>query len=183
MMNVSPGFGISEVTSFSGSASANDPDGDSVSYNWQVGSTSLSGSNFTSAIRGDGNVSVLLTVSDGRGQQATDTRNVTVGSMNGTWTFAITGSCTGQFQMTFTQTGSNITGTSFYPQTLCGVPTGTRGRTDPAVVNSIDANGNVVVREKADVFSDWTFRGVMDASGRRITGTYGPPSGSFVATK
>lgn len=45
-----------------------------------------------------------------------------------------------------------------------------RGQVDPAQPGRIDAEGNLELRVKLSVFTDFTFRGRMDQSGRRITG-------------
>jgi hypothetical protein len=45
------------------------------------------------------------------------------------------------------------------------------GKIDPAEPGRIDVGGNVTMRVKQGGFSDWYFTGVMDTSGRKITGT------------
>jgi hypothetical protein len=98
-------------------------------------------------------------VSDGKGGTTTDSRTFVCGSMTGTWagTFDVW-----HFTSALTQAGSLITAT--YADEL-GV-----GKLDPAVNNTIDASGNVKLRYKQSVYSDFTFTGTMDSTGRKVTG-------------
>ena len=64
--------------------------------------------------------------------------------------------------MTLTPTGPALTGT--YTDTLGS------GRTDPAQPGSVNAHGAFEMRIKQGPFTDWNFRGQMDATGSRLTG-------------
>jgi hypothetical protein len=66
--------------------------------------------------------------------------------------------------MVLTQNGSTITGT--YNDSVAGP-----GKLDPASPGTIDAAGNVTLRVKQGSFSDFTFRGTLNAAGNRVTGT------------
>lgn len=171
-MIVTPSYGVSGLTIFSGAASATDTNNDPLTYTWTFGSAALTGANVSGVISGDGAVAVRLTVTDGRGGTATDTKTLTIGTMTGTWNVApISGSCpTTAYVMTLTQTGGTITGTALFPGTWCHVPAGTSGTTDPAEPGIITAAGAVTIRVKAGRFSDFYMRGTMDSSGRVVTG-------------
>jgi cytochrome c len=86
-MTVSPGFAVAQLTTVSYAASATDADGDSLTYVWDFADgTSATGA---AVVHTYGNVfglrSARLTVSDGRGGTASDTRAVTVGNLSGLW--------------------------------------------------------------------------------------------------
>ena len=67
-------------------------------------------------------------------------------------------------QPTLTQDNNGrITGT--YSDSTFG-----SGQLDPAAVNTINAQGAIEIRVKQGPFNDWTFRGQMDQTARRITG-------------
>jgi hypothetical protein len=156
---MTPSFGIAQLTQFSFSGSASDPDGDAISFAWDVAGNPFSGTNGTITFSGGGNGTARLTVTDSKGATATDTRTFVVGSPTGTWTGTFS---SWTFTSHLTQSATAITGD--YSDQLGP------GRLDPAVANTIDANGNVKLRYKQAVYSDFTFTGTMDATGRRITG-------------
>ena len=160
-MNFAPAFGIAQLTRFSFNASASDPDGDAISYAWDVAGNPFTGTNDSITFSGGGSGTARVTVTDSKGATATDTRTFVVGSMTGAWT----GSIPGYTNLTFSLTQANtvVTGT-FFEQDFGA------GKIDPAAPGSIDGDGNVQMRFKLAVFSDFTFRGRMDSSGRRITG-------------
>ena len=160
-MSVTPSFGISELTSFTYSASATDPNGDSVSYSWDLAGTPATGPAGTITFAGSGMGTIRLTVTDSRGGSVSDNRTVTLGSMTGTWRGS--GVQLGQFTMTLTQTVARVTGS--YVDNVFGA-----GQIDPAQPGSINASGRVEMRIKQGRFTDFTFRGDMDGSGRRVVG-------------
>ena len=158
-MNFAPGFGIAQLTQFNFNASASDPDGDVVSYAWDVAGNSFSGTNGSITFSSGGNGTARVTVTDSKGASATDTRSFVVGSGTGRWSGSWD---VWVFTSNLTQNGGILVGD--YADQLGA------GRLDPAVANTIDANGNVRLRYKQAVFSDFTFTGTMDSTGRRITG-------------
>jgi immune inhibitor A len=167
-MTFSPSFGIMNLTAFAYGSAASDPDGDTVTYSWNIaGNTSTSASGQITFANG-GNGVATLTISDGKGGSANDSRQFIVGTMAGTWSGTLIGS---PFIMVLAQpTGGVITGTWSLP----GTPFS--GQLDPAALNRIDGNANVSMRIKVTAgggpggFSDFTFTGTMDSSGTRLTG-------------
>ena len=158
-MSITPAFGIAQLTQFAFSASASDPDGDAISFVWDVAGNPFSSTSGTITFSNGGTGTATLTVTDSKGATASDTRTFVVGSATGTWSGTFSSWI---FTSHLTQTATLITGD--YSDQLGP------GRLDPAVANSIDASGNVKLRYKQAVFSDFTFTGTMDATGRRITG-------------
>ena len=165
--SVGPGFGISQVSSFTLTSAAVDPDGDPLTYRWEFPGGALSSASGSVVMSGDGAAAVRLTVTDTGGRSATATQSVTLGSMGGTWTGD---SHCGRFEFTFTQTGTRVTGSGRTIQPWCNAQAGTLFATDPAEPGRIDASGNVEIRFKAGNFIDAYLRGQMDSSGRRVTG-------------
>jgi hypothetical protein len=160
-LNFGPSFGVAELTQFSFNASASDPDGDSMTYSWDVAGNPFSGTSGTIVFSSGGSGTARLTVTDSKGMSSTDTRTFTVGSMTGRWIGSIPGYTNLLFDLQ--QSGAIVTGT-FFEQFFGS------GKIDPAQTGRIDADGNIEMRFKLSVFTDFTFRGRMDSTGRRITG-------------
>lgn len=174
-MSFTPSFGIQQLTTFSFSASASDPDGDSVSYAWDISGFTFSNSSGNVFFTSGGTGTARLTVSDGKGLSSTDTRTVIVGSATGNWVGSF-----GNWNMTSNLTQTNGTITGNYGDQLGP------GTLDAFAANTIDANGNITLRYKQATFDDFTFTGTMDISGRRITGVVngsGYSNQPFVMTK
>jgi PKD domain len=168
-ISVTPSFGISGLTVFTLNSSANDADGDPLTYRWTYGNSSYTGASTSTPMSGDGAVSVQLTVTDGKGGTASDSRNVTMGTMSGVWNVIMPFCSNGTgLQMTLNQTGGTVTGTFYLPVQFCAGTAGSTGKTDPAEPGTIDANGNVNIRLKIGAFIDFYIRGKMDSTGRRI---------------
>jgi hypothetical protein len=89
----------------------------------------------------------------------TDTRSFIVGSMTGSWLGSYPAF---DFTSNLQQSNSRVTGD--YSDRLGS------GRLDPDFSNTIDSDGNVVLRNKQGNFLDFTVRGRMDQTGRRIPG-------------
>jgi len=157
-------FGISELSTFQGSVSVADADGDTVTVTWDIGGLAATGTAWTKTLIGNGTYTVTVTATDGKGGSATDTRSCTVGNMAGQWTGILGPAALGNYQFTLTQTLGVIQGTYF--DTTFGA-----GKIDPAEPGRIDVNGNVTMRVKQGPFSDWYFTGVMEPSGRKVSGT------------
>jgi hypothetical protein len=152
-------FGIQSLTTFQFSASASDPDGDAVTYTWDIAGNAFTGATGSATFSNGGSWTARITVTDGKGGSTTDSRTFVCGTMTGTWTGTFD---VWHFTSVLTQAGSVVTGT--YSDEL-GV-----GKLDPASSNTIDASGNVKLRYKQSVFSDFTFTGTMDSSGNKVTG-------------
>lgn len=152
-------FGIQQLSQFSFSASATDANGDALTYAWDLAGNAASGSSGTMFFSSGGSGTARVTVSDGKGGTATETRTFVVGSMSGAWRGVYPGY---EFTSNLTQNGSRVTGD--YRDQLGD------GTLDPAYANTIDADGNVVLRYKQGIFLDFTMRGRMDETGRRISG-------------
>jgi len=169
-LNVTPGFGVSQLSSFTYNASATDPDGDPVTYTWDLAGNPATGQTGAITFTGGGTGVLRLTVTDSKGSSATDTRAVTVGTMSGNWSFFLPGQ--GTLLLNLTQTNAFVTGTFVVaPGGFGNVAPGTSGRTDPAQPGSINGNGVVVIRLKVGPFADFTMTGTMDSTGQRITGS------------
>jgi hypothetical protein len=168
-MNITPGFGVSQLTPFTFNAAASDPDGDAVSYTWDLAGTAASGSTGSITFTGGGTGLIRLTVTDGKGGTATDTRTIVVGSMSGNWTLTVPG--TGVLQLSLTQAVTFISGTFIVaPGGFGNVAPGATGRTDPAEPGTINGNGTVRIRIKVGAFQDATLNGTLDSTGTRVTG-------------
>jgi len=162
-LNASPAFGVSQLTSFSFSASGSDPDGDSLTYTWDFGDgTTGTGQAFSKTYAGTGVATVRVTVSDGKGGSATDTRTVTVAGATGTWRSVQAPSALGWVRLFLTQAGSNVTGS--YQDAAYS------GQIDPAQPGRIGTDASIELRFKVAFYTDFTFRGTIDASGRRMSG-------------
>jgi hypothetical protein len=163
-MSVSPDNGMSQITAFVFNGAATDPDGDQVTYTWNFGDgVQGTGAALTKTYGGSGQAIVTLTVTDGRGGTASDTRTIIVKSMSGSWRSTQADENIGTFNFTLTQTGGTVTGN--YTDTTFGA-----GRIDPAQAGRVDANGAFEMRVKQAQFTDFTFRGTLDSSGTRATG-------------
>lgn len=198
-INVTPNFIVAGLGTVTGSATATDPDGDSLTFVWEVssnnagpqssGSTQVTynGSNFTHLATGGGLQTARVTVSDGRGGSVTEAREFGVANMTGTYRVELPQLCIGEsFTFTGTQTGGNFTGTANFPSTFCNVPIGTVGQTDPAVLHTISTSGAIVFRLKVGIFIDMILTGQFAANGRTITGTVqgtAVPNTPFTMTK
>lgn len=171
-VSVTPSFGVSGLSTFTANAYATDANNDPLTYTWTFGSSSLAGASVSGTITGDGSVPVKVTVTDGKGGSATDTRSVTIGSLSGIWDVVVPSTCGADgYSATLTQsTAGRVSGSFFFTRQWCNVPAGTTGFTDPAEPGTISATGAVTIRMKIGYFTDSLMRGTMGTSGRVITG-------------
>jgi hypothetical protein len=177
-MNIAPGFGIMGLTTFSYAASASDPDGDAVTYTWDIAGNPSSGTSGSITFSNGGSGLARLTVTDTRGATATDTRSFVVGDMTGRW-LVTSGILSGaSFRLTQSPFGT-VTG-SF---TLPGFGS---GNTDPAQPGHITAGATLSMRVKLAPFTDFTMTGTMEPNGVRVNGALqgsGFNGESFTLTK
>jgi hypothetical protein len=161
-ISVNPTFGIAQITAFSFSGTASDPDGDQVSYSWDIAGNAFTTSSATITFSSGGNGLVTLTVSDGKGGTASDSRTFIVGTMAGNWTGFLNGV---PITVSLTQPAAGIIAGTWSQTAGSGV-------LDPATVNKIDASGNVTMRFKVSQgrFNDFTITGTLDQTGVRFIG-------------
>jgi hypothetical protein len=170
-MNFSPTFLVSGLTTFQGTGSASDADGDALSFTWSIGSLTLNGQQVSGTLTGDGNFTARLTVNDTRGGSASDTRQATLGTMAGNWNVTLPSSCgNASFPLSLTQNAGVVLGQGTSVMTVCAAPPGSLFRIDPAEPGRIDANGNVELRVKVGIFLDFYIRGPMQNNGRSVAG-------------
>lgn len=169
--------GIAQLTSFSFTASASDPDGDPVSVSWNFGDgTTGTGNAVSRTYTNGGTMTVVATASDNKGAStAASGITVNVGSMTGTWSGTVNlNSClpgvTKPSTAVLTQVGSSVTGTVSLPQGLCRFTPGS-APTDPAEPGTISGTGAVRIRVKIPPFTDVYFQGQMDSTGRTVSGS------------
>lgn len=162
-MNFAPAFGIMGQTQFAFNASASDPDGDTLTYAWDVAGNAFTGTNGNIVFTTGGSGTARLTVTDSKGLTVSDTRNFTVGTMTGGWLVTSGFLAGATFNLTQTTAG-NVTGSFSLP----GIG---NGNTDPAQPGRIDSNGALTMRVKIGPFTDFNMNGTMDNTGVRITGS------------
>jgi hypothetical protein len=174
--SVSPTFGVSGLTLINMSASATDPANNPLTYTWSYGNSTATGSTNSATLTGDGTVSVQLTVGNGKGGSTTQSQNVTIGTLTGTWNLNV-GPCGGTANpaiMTLTQTGNQVAGSIYFPNQWCNVSARSGGSLKPPA--TIDAQGNVqLLRVTASSsivgqFLETQVKGQMDSTGRTIVG-------------
>jgi hypothetical protein len=168
-VTITPTFGISELTTFTFTAAASDADADALTYTWDLAGNARTGATGQITFAGSGTAEMRVTVSDGRGGSASDVRTITVGSLTGNWAFTVPGQ--GTLNLSLTQSTTVVTGSFTVAAGGFGnVAPGISGRTDPAQPGRIGGDAAVEIRLKVGPFTDFTMRGTMDATGRRVTG-------------
>lgn len=158
------------------SAAATDPQNNPLTYTWSYNNTSAVGATNSATLTGDGSVTVQLTVSNGKGGSATQSQNVTIGTMTGTWNLnvPICGGAGNPATMALTQTGTQVTGTLFFANQWCNITRQTGGTLKQP--GTIDAQGNFamlrisVVSGIVGQFLEFQLTGQMDSTGRTIVG-------------
>jgi hypothetical protein len=166
------------------SAQATDPDGDSLTYTWEVTTTgadgvtgadggrplvTYTGQNVSHTAAGSGVQTATATVSDGNGGTGSASVQFVTTDINGNWEVRIPSLCgAARFVMNFTRNGGNFSGNATFPETFCAAAAGSTGQTDPAVPATINAAGQIFIRFKVAIFLDFLFNGQIDTTTGRI---------------
>jgi len=160
---LTPAFGVAGVTEFAFSASAFDPDGDSVAYTWDVGGHGFSGPHGSITIRDAADTIVRLTVTDVRGATISRTQPLVIASMTGDW--VITGGPLQGASLTLAQHDEGVvTGGVDLP----GLGRAETSADDPGRITAgAQFRLHVSVKDRGD----FVMTGSMDASGRAVSGT------------
>ena len=141
---------------------ASDPDGDSLTYSWAFGDGGTgNGATASHVYTTSGSFTAVVTVSDGK-KSATSSVAVTVRNLTGQWKGPILGSVAFPTTVTFTQTGSTLTGT--YTDSLTNL-NGT------LTAGSVATNGTVTFTVTIPNIVPFTFSGTIDAAVNVINGT------------
>lgn len=166
-VTVTPAFGIQNFGLFTFNAVATDLDGDTLTYAWDIGGNSRTGSTAQIGPFGNGGTfPATVTVTDGRGGSATGAVQFIVGTMTGTWTGAVLQTnAIPSFTMVLTQAAGLFAGTMQIP----GLALGEVGPS--GAIATINATGQVSMRIKIAPFQDFTMTGQMDGTGRTVTGS------------
>jgi len=170
-ISVNPTFGVATFTTYTFSSAATDPDGDALTYTWDLAGTARTGASQTIVYSNGGDGVGTLTVTDGRGGSASQSVTFVSGSGSGTWSGDLP-LAEGLRPVTATLTQSSSSGTITGTWTLPA--RSVVGNLDPASPNAIDASGRVVLRFKVTsggTFNDFTFTGQMASTGRSINGS------------
>jgi len=160
----SPTFGIADIQSFRFEVNATDPDGDRLSYHWDLGlGVMVDAGQFANATYEGGQSTewtVTVRVSDPSGLSATTSIKAMVGSVNGLWQITSGEFTGGQFALLQDSAGK-VTGNYVLPG-AGSQETITNGQITPA------AQVTLPLRLGSRTM---TFTGTMDTTGRRINGT------------
>jgi len=110
-VSVTPSTGLQAAQSFAFSAQASDPDGDALTYSWDLGDgTTATGQNVSKVYNNSGSFAATATVGDEK-ESVTCAASVTVRGMTGNWTGSVSvGGGSFAFSFNLTQNGSSVTG-------------------------------------------------------------------------
>lgn len=165
-VTVTPSFGVADLGAFNFAAIASDPDGDPLTYAWNLAGNTRSGTNVSITFASPGgNGQATVTVTDGRGGTANSSVTFVVGSMSGRWVMTTAPAPLPGSSYQLSQSASGLVTGSF---SLPGIG---NGNTDPAQPGQIRADGTMTMRVKIGAFTDFTLNGTMDSSGTRISGS------------
>ncbi len=157
-VSVNPANGLQSATSFSiSSQGASDPDGDALTFSWELGDgTTGSGQTVSKVYNTAGTFTATVTVSDGE-ESVTASGTAVVRGMTGTWRGNISGF--GSFTMNLTQTAAAITGT--YSDFI-----GTA-----SLAGNVSAPNSVRITATAPGFSPFTFQGTTSGDVNTVSGS------------
>jgi hypothetical protein len=158
-VSVTPSTGLQAAQSFALSAQATDPDGDTLSFSWDLGDgTTATGQNVTKVYNNAGNFTATATASDDK-ESVTCSASVTVRGMTGNWrgTTSIQGFHL-DFSMNLTQNGTSVTGT--YTDTI-GQAT---------LTGSVSAPNNLTLTATNPCCQPFTFSGTTSGDVNSVSG-------------
>jgi hypothetical protein len=161
-MTVTPAFAVLQLSSATVTLSGNatDANGDALTYTWSIGTQQAVGNNATVTVTAEHAGTALLTVTDGRGGTATDTRPLVAASMTGAWQGDVTG--LGAVSYTLTQAAGAVTGTYTDKDGPGAIASG----------STVDAGGNVQLIIDQPRFELFRFAGRINTNtGKQVTGT------------
>jgi hypothetical protein len=158
-VSVDPAVALAAVTTVTLSVTgATDPDGDSLTYSWDLGDGSTAtGQQVNHTYASEGSFGVTVTVSDGE-EQATASGSVTVRSLSGSWTGL--GNNVLNFTCQISQSGTSLSGT-YSDWAGSGSISGSLTAPNQFNMRTQQSGGRWAVWE-----------GTLDASFDRITGLY-----------
>jgi hypothetical protein len=159
-VSANPSTGLQAAQSFSFSAQCSDPDGDPLSYSWDLGDGSTgSGQNVTKVYNNAGSFTATATASDDK-ESATGAANVTVVGMTGNWTGSIiVSNGVVPFSFNLTQSGTTVTG-SYSDADGPGTVTG-----------NVSSPNGVSLTVRQPQFLPFTFTGTTSGDVNSVAGT------------
>jgi hypothetical protein len=160
-VSITPSTGLQAAQSFAISAQgASDPDGDTLSYNWDLGDgTTATGQSVSHVYNNAGNFTATVTVSDDK-EQATASGTATVRGMAGNWrgTISLEG-FSFDFSMNLNQSGTSVTG-SYSDDFFTGSVTSGR----------VSSPNNVRITVTVPDFEPFTFSGTTSSDVNSLSG-------------
>jgi hypothetical protein len=172
----STAFGIAQLTTFTLTATASDPDGHPVAVTWTFSDgTTAAGTTVWRTLPVAATIDVVATVRDHLDATTTsNTVTIVVGTAAGDWSGTIDLSAceasTKTVTATLAQSGSAITGVIRFPEGLCET-TGGVASIDGEDPGRIFAAGAVRLHAVAPPSIDVWFEGQVDATAMQISGT------------
>lgn len=160
-VSITPSTGLQAAQSFAiSSQGASDPDGDTLTYSWDLGDgATATGQNVSKVYNNAGSFTATVTVSDGK-EQATGSGNATVRGMSGNWRGTIsTEDFVVNFSFGLTQSGTNVTGN--YSDIIF---------TGSVTSGSVSSPNNVRITVTVPDFVPFTFTGTTSGDVNSVSG-------------